>query len=166
MNKNQTIHFLIKDGSIGTLLVAKSDQGIAAILMGEDAMMLRSELQAQFISHSVIEAQDDQELLSVINWIENPVKPFDLPLHVEGTAFQQRVWAAIQAIPVGKTMSYAEIAVQVGSPKAVRAVGSACGANKIAIVIPCHRVVGSKGALAGYRWGLDYKRRLLAREAA
>ena len=97
--------------------------------------------------------------------VEAPAASLDLPLDVRGTAFQQRVWAALRAIPPGSTATYGEIARRIGKPQSARAVGAACGANPIAVAIPCHRVVGSAGALTGYRWGVGIKRALLEREA-
>ena len=101
----------------------------------------------------------------VIGLIESPSVGLDLPLDIRGTAFQQRVWKALQQIPVGSTASYADIAKSIGMPKAVRAVAQACGANSLAVAIPCHRVIRNDGALSGYRWGVDRKRALLDREA-
>ncbi|RYF83563.1 MAG: methylated-DNA--[protein]-cysteine S-methyltransferase, partial [Comamonadaceae bacterium] len=102
----------------------------------------------------------------VVGWVEAPGKGVDLPLDVRGTAFQQRVWQALRAIPPGRTASYAEIAERIGAPTAARAVAQACGANLLAVAIPCHRVVRQDGGLSGYRWGVERKRSLLAREAA
>jgi AraC family transcriptional regulator of adaptative response/methylated-DNA-[protein]-cysteine methyltransferase len=101
----------------------------------------------------------------VIGLVEAPSIGLDLPLDVRGTAFQQRVWEALRAVPVGTTVTYADIAGRIGSPKAVRAVAQACGANNLAVAIPCHRVIRSDGALSGYRWGVERKRALLARES-
>jgi AraC family transcriptional regulator, regulatory protein of adaptative response / methylated-DNA-[protein]-cysteine methyltransferase len=98
--------------------------------------------------------------------VEDPRRGLELPLDVRGTAFQQRVWQALRDIPAGKTVSYTELARRIGSPKSVRAVAQACGANALAVAIPCHRVVRNDGALSGYRWGVKRKRALLDREAA
>ena len=115
----------------------------------------------------MIGADSDYESLvaRVVGFVEAPDLGLDLPLDVRGTAFQQRVWQALQEIPVGQTVSYAEIARRVGSPKAVRAVAGACAANSLAVAIPCHRVVRNNGSLSGYAWGLERKRKLLDREA-
>ena len=102
----------------------------------------------------------------VVGLVEAPGQRLDLPLDIRGTAFQQRVWAALRAIPPGKTATYTEIARAIGQPKAVRAVAQACGANPLAIAIPCHRVVRADGDLSGYRWGVERKRKLIDREAA
>jgi AraC family transcriptional regulator of adaptative response/methylated-DNA-[protein]-cysteine methyltransferase len=101
----------------------------------------------------------------VVGFIEAPDIGLDLPLDVRGTAFQQRVWQALREIPAGATASYADIALRIGAPQAVRAVAGACAANTLAVAIPCHRVVKKDGALSGYRWGVERKRALLAREA-
>jgi AraC family transcriptional regulator of adaptative response/methylated-DNA-[protein]-cysteine methyltransferase len=101
----------------------------------------------------------------VVGFVEAPRLGLDLPLDVRGTAFQQRVWQALREIPPGKTASYAQIAARIGAPKSARAVARACGANPLAVVIPCHRVVRSDGDISGYRWGVERKRRLLQREA-
>jgi AraC family transcriptional regulator, regulatory protein of adaptative response / methylated-DNA-[protein]-cysteine methyltransferase len=108
----------------------------------------------------------EQLVAKVVGFIEAPQRGLDLPLHVRGTAFQQKVWRALRKIRPGKTASYAEIAARIGEPKAVRAVAQACGANPVAVAIPCHRVVRRDGALSGYRWGVERKRALLAKEAA
>jgi len=101
-----------------------------------------------------------------VRFVDDPARAegLNLPLDIRGTTFQRRVWEALRAIPAGETASYAEIAQRVGSPHAVRAVASACAANKIAVAIPCHRVIATNGGLAGYRWGIERKRRLLERE--
>jgi AraC family transcriptional regulator, regulatory protein of adaptative response / methylated-DNA-[protein]-cysteine methyltransferase len=101
----------------------------------------------------------------VVGFVEAPRIGLDLPLDIRGTAFQRRVWQALQEIPVGATVSYAEIAQRIGAPTAVRAVAGACAANSLAVAIPCHRVVRSDGSLSGYAWGVERKRVLLDREA-
>src|SRR5690606_2550625 len=111
------------------------------------------------------DADFEATVAAVIGLIERPSAPFDLPLDIRGTAFQRRVWEALRQIPAGETVSYAELARRIGAPKAVRAVAGACGANAIAVAIPCHRVVRTDGALSRYRWGIERKGALLAREA-
>ena len=101
----------------------------------------------------------------VVGFVEAPALGLELPLDVRGTAFQQRVWQALRKIPVGSTASYTDIAKRIGSPRSVRAVAKACGANVLAVAIPCHRVIRTDGALSGYRWGVERKRTLLEREA-
>ena len=162
------IHFAVGRCSLGEILVAASTRGICAILLGDDADTLLRDLQDRFPQAALIggDAGFERKVAQVIGFVESPKAGFDLPLDVQGTAFQQKVWQALRRIPSGKTMSYAEIARCIGTPKAVRAVAGACAANAIAVVIPCHRVVRSDGTLSGYRWGVARKRALLAREAA
>jgi AraC family transcriptional regulator of adaptative response/methylated-DNA-[protein]-cysteine methyltransferase len=164
---NEDIRFAVGECSLGTLLVASSKKGIAAILLGGEPDNVR-ELQDRFPKARLIGADRDYEALvaRVVGFIEAPGQGFDLPLDIRGTAFQHRVWRALQDIPAGRTVSYAEIAGRIGSPKAVRAVAGACAANNIAVVIPCHRVVRRDGSLSGYAWGVERKRVLLDREAA
>jgi AraC family transcriptional regulator, regulatory protein of adaptative response / methylated-DNA-[protein]-cysteine methyltransferase len=163
----QEMRFAIGECSLGSILVAASDKGICAILLGDDPEALLRDLQDQFPRAKLIGGDKALEQLTakVVGFVENPAKGLDLPLDIQGTAFQHRVWDALRRIPVGLTASYAEIAEKIGSPKAVRAVARACAANHIAVAIPCHRVVRSDGALSGYRGGVERKRALLAKEA-
>jgi AraC family transcriptional regulator of adaptative response/methylated-DNA-[protein]-cysteine methyltransferase len=164
---NEDIRFAVGECSLGTLLAASSTKGIVAILLGDDPDKLVRELQDRFPKARLIGADRDYEALvaRVVGFIEAPGQGFDLPLDIRGTAFQHRVWRALQDIPAGRTVSYAEIAGRIGSPKAVRAVAGACAANNIAVVIPCHRVVRRDGSLSGYAWGVERKRALIAKEA-
>jgi AraC family transcriptional regulator of adaptative response/methylated-DNA-[protein]-cysteine methyltransferase len=164
---NEEIRFAVGECSLGALLVASSKKGIAAILLGGDADKLVRELQDRFQKANLIGADREYEALvaRVVGFIEAPRQALDLPLDIRGTAFQQRVWRALQDIPAGRTVSYAELARRIGSPKAVRAVAGACAANNIAVAIPCHRVVRNDGSLSGYAWGVDRKRALIAKEA-
>jgi len=148
-------------------LVASSKKGVAAILIGDDPDKLVRNLQDRFPRAHLVGADHDYEALvaRVVGFVEAPRIGLDLPLDVRGTAFQQRVWQALQEIPVGATVSYTEIARRIGAPKAVRAVAGACAANNLAVAIPCHRVVRSDGSLSGYAWGVERKRDLLYREA-
>ena len=161
------ILFAIGECSLGSILVAKSAKGVCAILLGDDPERLLRDFQDQFPQARLIGGDADFEKLvaEVVGLVEAPRIGLDLPLDVRGTAFQQRVWQALRAIPVGSTASYAEIAERIGSPRAVRAVASACAANMLAVAIPCHRVVKSDGSVSGYRWGVERKRTLLQREA-
>ena len=161
------IHFALGQCSLGAILVAQSARGICAILLGDDAEALLRDLQDRFPKAELIGADSgfEQLVAQVVGLIEAPSLGLQLPLDVRGTAFQERVWQALREIPPGSTVSYAELAARIGSPKAVRAVGSACGANPLAVAIPCHRVLRSNGDLSGYRWGLERKRALLLREA-
>jgi AraC family transcriptional regulator of adaptative response/methylated-DNA-[protein]-cysteine methyltransferase len=164
---NTVIHFAIAECSLGSILVATSERGVCAVLMGDDPLRLVHELQDQFPRAELVGDKRGYEDLvaKVIGLIESPGVGLDLPLDIRGTAFQQRVWKALQQIRVGTTASYADIAKAIGMPKAVRAVAQACGANTLAVAIPCHRVIRNDGALSGYRWGVERKRALLEREA-
>ncbi|THT96406.1 bifunctional DNA-binding transcriptional regulator/O6-methylguanine-DNA methyltransferase Ada [Lampropedia puyangensis] len=161
------IRFAVGESALGSILVAQSQRGICTILLGDDPDRLVRDLQDQFPKAELIGGDGDFEQLvaQVVGFIEAPGIGLNLPLDVRGTAFQQRVWQALRDIPVGETVSYAEIAERIGAPKAVRAVAQACAANSIAVAIPCHRVVRRNGEISGYRWGVDRKRELLRREA-
>jgi len=162
------IRFAVGEASLGAVLVAATDKGVCAILLGDDPEALVRELQDRF-PRAELEGGDvdfERMVAQVVGLVEAPGQRLDLPLDIRGTAFQQKVWAALSAIPAGKTATYAEIARAIGQPKAVRAVAQACGANPLAVAIPCHRVVRSDGDLSGYRWGVERKRKLIDREAA
>ncbi|KAF0866157.1 bifunctional DNA-binding transcriptional regulator/O6-methylguanine-DNA methyltransferase Ada [Pseudomonas sp. LD120] len=164
---NADIRFAVGQCSLGAILVAQSVRGVCAILLGDDPNQLVEELQDKFSRANLIGADRDFEQLiaQVVGFIEAPGIGLDLPLDLRGTAFQERVWQALRRIPSGSTVSYAEIAQRIGAPKAVRAVAQACAANRLAVAIPCHRVVRSDGNLSGYRWGVERKRQLLERES-
>ena len=164
---NEEIRFAVGQTSLGAILVASSAKGVASILLGDDPDALVRNLQDRFPAAHLIGADRDYEKLvaRVVGFVETPGSGLNLPVDVRGTAFQRRVWQALQAIPVGKKVTYAEVARRIGSPKAVRAVAGACAANNLAVAIPCHRVVRKDGALAGYRWGVERKQALLEREA-
>jgi AraC family transcriptional regulator of adaptative response/methylated-DNA-[protein]-cysteine methyltransferase len=164
---NEDIRFAVGQSSLGAVLVASSARGVASILLGDDPEELVRDLQDRFPKARLIGADRAYERLvaHVIGCVETPDRCLDLPLDVRGTAFQQRVWRALRDIPPGETASYAEIARRIGAPRAVRAVAGACAANDHAVAIPCHRVVRHDGGLSGYRWGVERKRALLAREA-
>lgn len=161
------IRFAVGQCSLGAILAAQSQRGICAILLGDDPDALARELQDQFPKAEIIgcDGEFEQLIARVVGFIETPSVGLHLPLDVQGTAFQERVWRALREIPPGATASYAEIALRIGSPSAVRAVAQACATNHIAVAIPCHRVVRRDGDLAGYRWGVERKRELLRREA-
>ena len=163
----ETIRFAVGQCSLGAILTASSEQGVCAILMGDDPEPLVVDLQNRFPAARLIGADRDYErtVAVVIGMVEQPGTGAALPLDVRGTVFQRRVWEALSAIPPGATATYAEIARMIGSPAAVRAVAGACAANALAVAIPCHRVVRSDGSLSGYRWGVERKRELLQREA-
>lgn len=163
---NRIIRFAVGQCSLGAILVAATDQGVCAILLGDDPEELVRDLQDRFDRAQLIGGDADFEKLvaKVVGFVEAPAIGLDLPLDVRGTAFQQRVWQALREIPAGSTISYAAMAQRIGSPRAVRAVAQACAANSIAVAIPCHRVVRNDGNLSGYRWGVERKRKLLERE--
>lgn len=165
--KDADIRFAVGETSLGAILVAQSDKGICAITLGDDPDELVRDLQDRFPKANLIGGDKGFENLvaRVVGFVEAPRIGLDLPLDIRGTAFQERVWQALRQIPAGETVSYADIARRIGEPKAVRAVAQACGANKIAVAIPCHRVVRNDGALSGYRWGVERKRALLEKEA-
>ncbi|MBS7697676.1 MULTISPECIES: bifunctional DNA-binding transcriptional regulator/O6-methylguanine-DNA methyltransferase Ada [unclassified Chelatococcus] len=160
------IRFAVGECSLGSILVAATEKGVCAITLGDDPEQLVRELQDRFPKAEMIGGDQAFEAMvaKVVGFVEAPALGLDLPLDVRGTAFQQRVWDVLRTIPVGQTASYAEIAERIGAPKAVRAVAQACGANRIAVAIPCHRVVRNDGALSGYRWGVARKRALLQKE--
>lgn len=162
------IRFAVGECSLGSILVARSQRGVCSILLGDDPDALARQLQDRFPNAELIGGDSEFEALvaKVVGFVEAPAIGLDLPLDVRGTAFQERVWQALRRIPAGSTASYADIARRIGMPKAVRAVAQACGANPLAVAIPCHRVVRSDGGLSGYRWGVERKRELLQREAA
>jgi len=164
---DNTILFAVGQCSLGAILVAQSNRGVCAILLGDDPDKLVRDLQDQFPKANLIGADHgfEQLIAQVVGFVEAPALGLDLPLDLRGTAFQERVWQALREIAPGSTASYAQIAQRIGAPKSFRAVAQACGANCLAVAIPCHRVVRSNGDLSGYRWGVERKRRLLDRES-
>jgi AraC family transcriptional regulator of adaptative response/methylated-DNA-[protein]-cysteine methyltransferase len=164
---DRTIRFAVGECSLGSILVAQSDLGVCAILMGDDPDALARDLQDRFPRAKLTggDGRFERLVAKVVGFVEVPRIGLDLPLDVRGTAFQQRVWQALGEIPAGKTASYSEIARRIGSPKSVRVVARACAANPLAVAIPCHRVVRHDGVLSGYRWGVERKRALLEKEA-
>jgi AraC family transcriptional regulator of adaptative response/methylated-DNA-[protein]-cysteine methyltransferase len=162
------IRFAVGECSLGSILVARSDKGICAILIGDDPNALARNLQDRFPRATLIGGDNkfEQIVATVIGFVEAPALGLDLPLDIRGTAFQQRVWQALRKIPAGSTASYTDIARRIGAPKSARAVAQACAANALAVAIPCHRVVRNDGSLSGYRWGVERKGALLKREAA
>lgn len=159
--------YTIAPCTLGLCLVARSERGICAILLGDDDNALHAELLSLF-PHAMADdgsGEFDRQVAQVIAVIDAPQRTCTLPLDIRGTAFQQQVWQALRSIPAGQTVSYRELAQRIGRPTAVRAVASACAANRLALVIPCHRVISSSGATGNYRWGPERKAVLLAREA-
>jgi AraC family transcriptional regulator of adaptative response/methylated-DNA-[protein]-cysteine methyltransferase len=165
---NEEIKFAVGQTSLGAILVASTKKGVAAILLGDDPDELVRDLQDRFPKALLIGADSDYEAMvaRVVGFVEAPRIGLDLPLDIRGTAFQERVWKALQEVPAGTTVSYAEIARRIGAPGAIRAVAGACAANNLAVAIPCHRVVRTDGSLSGYAWGVDRKRALIDREAS
>jgi AraC family transcriptional regulator of adaptative response/methylated-DNA-[protein]-cysteine methyltransferase len=162
----ETIRFAIAACTLGAILVAASAKGVCCILLGDDPDALARDLQDRFPRAELqgADADFDAIVARVVGFVEAPQLGLDLPLDVRGTAFQQRVWQALRAVPAGHTVSYGELAARLGMPRGARAIAGACAANPIAVAVPCHRVVRNDGALSGYRWGVERKRALLARE--
>lgn len=163
----ETIRFAVGECSLGAILVAASERGVCAILLGDDAGQLLHDLQRRFHRAELLgaDAGFEQQVAQVVGLVEQPQLGHALPLDLRGTTFQLRVWQALLQIPPGSTLSYSELAQRIGQPGSARAVAKACGANPLAVVIPCHRVVRTDGGLAGYRWGIERKQALLLREA-
>jgi AraC family transcriptional regulator of adaptative response/methylated-DNA-[protein]-cysteine methyltransferase len=162
------IRFAVGECALGSILVAATDIGVCAIMLGDDPDRLARDLQDAFPKAELIGGNPafEQLVAKIVGFVEAPQIGLDLPLDVRGTAFQKRVWQALRDIPAGATASYSDIAARIGAPKAVRAVAQACAANTLAVAIPCHRVVRRDGDLSGYRWGVERKKQLIAREAA
>jgi AraC family transcriptional regulator of adaptative response/methylated-DNA-[protein]-cysteine methyltransferase len=164
----ETIRYTVADSPLGRILVATTERGLCAVLFADSDAEAAADLRERFPQAAL--RRDDKTLGEAVSFVlgrlrENPTAA-TLPFHVRATAFQQRVWRALLAIPRGQTRTYAEIAEAIGSPQAVRAVGTACGANLLAVVVPCHRVVGADRRITGYRWGVERKKSLLAMEGA
>ena len=157
-----TIRWTIAETSLGAMLVAATDKGLCRVSFDEDEAALRG----RFPNAEIVEGGTALATLAaqVVASVESPERDLDLPLDVQGTAFQEAIWQALRAIPVGETRSYAELAAMIGNPGAVRAAGTACGANPVAIVVPCHRVQRGDGTLGGYAYGVDRKVVLRKRE--
>jgi O-6-methylguanine DNA methyltransferase len=163
----EEIAFSIGESALGAVLVARSTDGVCAILIGSVAAELESDLGTRFTYSKLVrnDRKLSDDLGKILRFIETPSDGLNLRLDIRGTPFQQRVWEALLRIPPGSIVTYGALANRIGKPGAVRAVANACAANAIALAIPCHRVVRSNGTLSGYRWGVERKRALLAREA-
>jgi O-6-methylguanine DNA methyltransferase len=163
----EEIAFSIGESALGAVLVARSTDGVCAILIGSVAAELESDLATRFTYSKLVrnDRKLSDDLGKILRFIETPSDGLNLRLDIRGTPFQQRVWEALLRIPPGSIVTYGALANRIGKPGAVRAVANACAANAIALAIPCHRVVRSNGTLSGYRWGVERKRALLAREA-
>lgn len=164
---SQPISYAVSQCTLGSILVAVGKSGICAIFLGSDPGALAAELRDRFPGTVLVEGDSRVEELAteVKQLVESPGMESSLPLDVGGTPFQRRVWEVLRQIPAGTTATYSDIAARIGSPEAVRAVAQACGANPLAVAIPCHRVVRKDGRLSGYRWGVERKRELLLRES-
>jgi AraC family transcriptional regulator of adaptative response/methylated-DNA-[protein]-cysteine methyltransferase len=162
------IRFAVGQCFLGAILVAATEKGVCAIDLGDDPAALVRALQDRFAKAELLGGDPafESTVAQIVGFVEAPSEGLDLPLDIIGTAFQQRVWQALRAIPAGRIATYAEIAGAIGEPGAARAVAGACAANRLAVAIPCHRVIRSDGALSGYRWGVERKAALLQREAA
>ncbi len=162
-----TIRYGIAQSSLGWVIVGMTDKGLCAIEFGDGPAILPELLTVSFPNATLADAGPDfaKVLNQVVAFLDDPGAGLDLPLDIRGTAFQERVWQVLRTIPAGQTVSYADVAKRLGNPRSVRAVAGACAANKLAVAIPCHRVVRSDGDLSGYRWGVERKRTLLERES-
>ncbi len=162
----QRIRFGTGHSALGPILVAATERGLCAILLGDDPQDLEQDLRRRFPAADLVagDAAFSEWIAGAVALVETPGRAHDLPLDIGGTAFQQRVWQALRAIPPGNTASYADIARAIGAPGSARAVALACAANPLAVAVPCHRVVRADGGLSGYRWGTERKRALLALE--
>jgi AraC family transcriptional regulator of adaptative response/methylated-DNA-[protein]-cysteine methyltransferase len=164
---DQEIRFSVGGSSLGPLLVAATQHGICAVLFGKSRDALAKELAARFPRARLVaaDAAFEATVAAVVDLVEHPDEVAKLPLDIRGTAFQERVWRALTEIAPGQTVTYAELAHRIGAPTAARAVARACATNRLAVLVPCHRVIGGDGSLSGYRWGVARKKALLAREA-
>ena len=167
MEKQEMIGYEVGDCVLGTVLVATSERGVCAILMGDDAGDLVGDLRQRFPRAGLVPgAVVAEHFTKVVDFIASPKSGLDLPLDMRGSDFEQGVWRSLQEIPAGATQTYGEVARRIGAPQSAKEVGEACAANAIAVAIPCHRVLRKDGGLAGYRWGVKRKRALLEREGA
>jgi AraC family transcriptional regulator of adaptative response/methylated-DNA-[protein]-cysteine methyltransferase len=165
------VRYTTAPSPLGRMLVAATTVGVCAIAFGRDDAELVADLRKRFNKAQLVAAKGNTGWLAeAVAFVASQTTEHPLaatfPLDVRATAFQQRVWKALREIPRGQTRSYSALARELGKPTAARAVAAACGANPVALAVPCHRVVGSDGSLTGYRWGVDRKRKLLAAEAA
>ncbi|PTY36258.1 hypothetical protein BGP77_02810 [Saccharospirillum sp. MSK14-1] len=163
----QRLHYGRAPCHLGWVGMVASERGICGIELADDADSLQQRLQQTFAKATLIEAGEafDEMLSQVVAFLAQPEQVFDLPLDIQGTAFQCQVWQTLRTVPAGQTLSYAELAARLGRPEASRAVAGACAANKLAVVVPCHRITRADGSISGYRWGVERKRQLLEQEA-
>jgi AraC family transcriptional regulator of adaptative response/methylated-DNA-[protein]-cysteine methyltransferase len=162
------LRYTLGQGGLGWMLAAAGPQGLCAFFLGEDPQALRADLAARFPGTELVaDGPGLQRLFGQLHaLVDRPQQPCPIALDPQGTPFQHRVWQGLRALPPGKTVSYGQLAAALGMPAAVRAVARACGANPVAVAIPCHRVLRADGSLGGYRWGIGRKRALLEREGA
>lgn len=162
------IAYTVASTTLGKVLVAGTERGVSAVYLGENETALLAELQKEYASAEIVRAPERNRnwLREIVKRVEGNAPSVDLPLDLQATAFQRRVWQELQKIPRGTTRTYTQVARALGKPRSVRAVARACATNPVSIVVPCHRVIRSDGTLAGYRWGLERKEKLLEREAA
>lgn len=160
------IGYTLADSPIGKVLVAATERGVSAVYFGEEDKKLLHELREEYPRAEIAPATEPFSawVQAIVRHLEGKQPRLDLPLDVQATAFQRRVWQELQRIPYGATRTYSQIARALGRPRAVRAVARACATNPVSLLVPCHRVIRGDGSLAGYRWGLDKKEKLLARE--
>lgn len=165
--RGATIAFTTAPSPLGQILVAATEAGICSVGLGENADALEAGLREDFPLAEIVREDETLGRLTdeVLARLQGKAPDRNLPLDIQATAFQRQVWEALMAIPAGETRTYGELAAEIGKPGAARAVGRACGSNRVALIIPCHRAVGANGSLTGYRWGVERKRRLLAAEA-
>jgi len=162
------IQYTVANTSLGKVLVGATQRGISAVYLGDNERSLVEELRKEYTKAEIVHAADGHEnwLKEIVRRVEGSAPSVDLPLDVQATAFQRRVWQELQKIPRGATRTYTQVARSLGKPRSVRAVARACATNPVSVVVPCHRVIRTDGSLAGYRWGLSRKEKLLEREAA
>jgi AraC family transcriptional regulator of adaptative response/methylated-DNA-[protein]-cysteine methyltransferase len=162
------IAYTVVNTTLGKLLVAATDRGVSAVYLGESEKSLVEELRKEYAQAEIVRAGDGNGnwLKEIVRRVEGNAPSLELPLDIHATAFQRRVWQELQKIPRGTTRTYTQVARALGKPRSVRAVARACATNPVSIVVPCHRVIRTDGTLAGYRWGLQRKEKLLEREAA
>lgn len=165
--KGVAIHAAVVPTSLGPILIAATDKGLCAIEFGDDEQQMLNQLRERFSDAEIDESKQFSRWVSeVVSFIDAPGERLSLPLDIQGTAFQRRVWEMLCKVPRGTTTTYAEIATRIGKPNAARAVAGACAANRIAVAIPCHRVIRGDGKIGGYRWGAARKEALLAKEVS
>lgn len=160
------IHYTVVTCSLGYVLVGATERGICAVSLGDSPSLLEAALKVDYPAATIErdEAELGEWVTALLQHLEGKQPHLELPLDIQATAFQWRVWQELRRIPLGETRTYSQVAQAIGSPKAVRAVGTACGSNRVAVVIPCHRVIREDGSMGGYRWGLERKEELLRRE--